>query len=152
MGWPWVDEAWRYLKDPAVLNYLAEAAKTWRKRNAALVIATQSVIDVTGTAGAEALLESMPTKIFLANPDLPEAAAKTFRLNDAEFHQVRSLIPKREMYVRRPTSSAVVRLEVDPESYWLYTSSPRDSAKRAEAIERHGLEEALTRLANDRSL
>ena len=66
-----VDEAWRYLKDPAVLNYLAEAAKTWRKSNAALVMATQSVIDVTGTAGAEALLESMPTKIFLANPDLP---------------------------------------------------------------------------------
>ena len=31
-----VDEAWRYLQDPAVLNYLAEAAKTWRKKNAAL--------------------------------------------------------------------------------------------------------------------
>ena len=26
-----VDEAWRYLRDPAVLAYLAEAAKTWRK-------------------------------------------------------------------------------------------------------------------------
>ena len=145
-----VDEAWRYLKDPAVLNYLAEAAKTWRKRNAALVMATQSVIDVTGTAGADALLESMPTKIFLANPDLPDAAARTFRLNDAEFHQVRSLIPKREMYLRRPTSAAVIRLEVDPQSYWLYTSSPRDSAKRAEAIRKYGLEEALERLARQR--
>ena len=30
-----VDEAWRYLQDPAVLAYLAEAAKTWRKKNAA---------------------------------------------------------------------------------------------------------------------
>ena len=145
-----VDEAWRYLRDPAVLNYLAEAAKTWRKRNAALVMATQSVIDVTGTSGAEALLESMPTKIFLANPDFPEAAARTFRLNEAEFHQIRSLIPKREMYLRRPTSAAVVRLEVDPESYWLYTSSPRDSAKRAEAISKYGLQEALKRLAGER--
>ena len=63
-----VDEAWRYLQDPAVLSYLAEAAKTWRKKNAALVVATQSAVDVTGTAGAEALLESMPTKLFLANP------------------------------------------------------------------------------------
>ena len=26
-----VDEAWRYLRDPAVLAYLAEAAKTWRE-------------------------------------------------------------------------------------------------------------------------
>ena len=51
-----VDEAWRYLQDPAVLSYLAEAAKTWRKKNAALIVATQSAVDVTGTAGAEALL------------------------------------------------------------------------------------------------
>ena len=47
-----VDEAWRYLQDPAVLSYLAEAAKTWRKKNAALIVATQSAVDVTGTAGA----------------------------------------------------------------------------------------------------
>ena len=66
-----VDEAWRYLKDPAVLSYLAEAAKTWRKRNAALIMATQSAGDVTQTPEAAGLLESMPTKIFLANPNLP---------------------------------------------------------------------------------
>ena len=30
-----VDEAWRYLQDPAVLSYLAEAAKTWRSGVAA---------------------------------------------------------------------------------------------------------------------
>ena len=47
-----VDKAWRYLEDPAVLSYLAEAAKTWRKKNAALIMATQSAVDVTGTAGA----------------------------------------------------------------------------------------------------
>ena len=46
-----VDEAWRYLSDPSVLAYLAEAAKTWRKRNAALVLATQSAGDVTATPG-----------------------------------------------------------------------------------------------------
>ena len=84
-----VDEAWRYLQDPAVLSYLAEAAKTWRKKNAALVIATQSAVDVTGTAGAEALLESMPTKLFLANPDLPDKAADTFRLNPSDRHTKR---------------------------------------------------------------
>ena len=66
-----VDEAWRYLRDPAVLAYLAEAAKTWRKKNAALIMATQSAVDVTSATGAEALLESMPTKLFLANPSYP---------------------------------------------------------------------------------
>ena len=48
-----VDEAWRYLQDPAVLSYLAEAAKTWRKKNAALIMATQSAVDVTGKTQAQ---------------------------------------------------------------------------------------------------
>ena len=146
-----VDEAWRYLRDPAVLSYLAEAAKTWRKKNAALIMATQSAVDVTGTAGADALLESMPTKLFLANPELPAKAADIFRLNPAEVATIRGLISKAASCIcggrRRPDR---LRLEVDPESYWLYTSSPRDAQARAEAVEQHGLEKALTYLSNQR--
>ncbi len=59
-----VDEAWRYLADPAVLTSLMEAAKTWRKRNAALILATQSVVDITANDMATALLEMLPTKMF----------------------------------------------------------------------------------------
>ena len=142
-----VDEAWRYLQDPAVLSYLAEAAKTWRKKNAALIIATQSAVDVTGTAGAEALLESMPTKLFLANPDLPDKAADTFRLNPSEVDTIRGLIPKRELYLRRTDAAGILRLEVDPASYWLYTSSPVDAHKRAEAVKKYGLVEAIEHLS-----
>ena len=142
-----VDEAWRYLADPTVLAYLAEAAKTWRKKNAALVLATQSAVDVTGTAGASALLESIPTKLFLANPELPEEAGELFRLNGSEVARIRELTPKRELYLRRPDEAAVLRLEVDPESYWLYTSSPLDAERRAEAVARHGLVRALEVLA-----
>ena len=142
-----VDEAWRYLQDPAILSYLAEAAKTWRKKNAALVIATQSAVDVTGTAGAEALLESMPTKLFLANPELPDKAAATFRLNPSEVNTIRGLIPKRELYLRRTDAAGILRLEVDPASYWLYTSSPVDAHKRAEAVRKYGLVEAIEHLS-----
>ena len=111
-----------------------------------MIVATQSAVDVTGTAGAEALLESMPTKLFLANPELPGKAAETFRLNPSEVNTIRGLIPKRELYLRRPEAAGVLRLEVDPESYWLYTSSPLDARKRAEAVERYGLEGALEQL------
>ncbi len=142
-----VDEAWRYLADPAVLAYLAEAAKTWRKKNAALVLATQSAVDVSGTAGASALLESIPTKLFLANPELPDETGELFRLNASEVARIRELTPKRELYLRRPDAAAVLRLEVDAESYWLYTSSPLDAERRAEAVEGHGLARALAVLA-----
>ena len=129
-----VDEAWRYLRDPVVLGRLTEAARTWRKRNAALILATQSVTDITQTPGASALLESMPTRLFLANPDFPEAGQATFQLSDDELRTVRELEPKRELYLRRPTTAAVLRLAVDPESYWLYTSS----AGRGAAARRDG--------------
>ena len=142
-----VDEAWRYMQDPAVLAYLAEAAKTWRKKNAALVLATQSAVDVTGTAGAAALLESIPTKLFLANPELPDEAGALFRLNESEVARIRELAPKRELYLRRPDEAAVLRLEVDPESYWLYTSSPLDAERRADAVATHGLARGLAVLA-----
>ena len=142
-----VDEAWRYMADPSVLAYLAEAAKTWRKKNAALVLATQSAVDVTGTPGASALLESVPTKLFLANPELPAEVGTLFRLNESEVARIREFTPKRELYLRRPDEAAVLRLEVDPESYWLYTSSPLDAEKRAEAVAKHGLVRALEVLA-----
>ena len=145
-----VDEAWRYLKDPSVLAYLAEAAKTWRKKNAALILATQSAVDVTGTVGADALLESMPTKLFLAIPDLPERAADIFRLNPSEVNTIRGLIPKRELYLRRTNSAGILRLEVDPASYWLYTSSAVDAKRRAEAVEQYGLRGAIEHLSKGR--
>ncbi|MDE2784435.1 MAG: hypothetical protein OXK77_15890, partial [Gemmatimonadota bacterium] len=98
---------------------------------------------VTGTPGASALLESVPTKLFLANPELPEEVGTLFRLNESEVSRVRELTPKRELYLRRPDEAAVLRLEVDPQSYWLYTSSPLDAEKRAEAVAKHGLVRAL---------
>ena len=104
-------------------------------------------MDVTGTAGAEALLESMPTKLFLANPELPEKAAETFRLNPAEVNTIRGLLPKRELYLRRTDAAGILRLEVDPASYWLYTSSPVDAQKRAEAVQQYGFTEAIEHLS-----
>ena len=144
-----VDEAWRYLRDPVVLERLVEAAKTWRKRNAALVLATQSVSDLTASleASASALLESMPSKVFLANPDFPASGKETFGLSDEEVRVIRELQPKQELLLRRSHASAILRLQVDPESYWLYTSSASEAAERAAAVERWGLEGAIQRLA-----
>ena len=145
-----VDEAWRYLRDPTVLARLVEAAKTWRKRNAALVLATQSVTDLTATPGTQTLLESMPTRLFLANPDFPAAGAETFGLSEDELKTIRGLEPKRELFLRRSNAAAVLKLVVDPESYWLYTSSATDAARRAAAVERWGVEGAIVRLAAGR--
>ena len=76
-----VDEAWRYLADPAVLAYLAEAAKTWRKKNAALVLATQSAVDVSGHGGRLGAAGVDPDQ---AVPGEPRASGRSRRPVPAE--------------------------------------------------------------------
>ena len=113
-------------------------------------MATQSAVDVTGTAGAEALLESMPTKLFLANPGPARKGRRHLPPQSFRNEHNPGLIPKRELYLRRTDAAGILRLEVDPASYWLYTSSPVDAAKRAASVEEHGLEQALEHLSKRR--
>src|SRR6202008_697380 len=41
-----LDEAWRFLRDSTIRAYVTEALKTWRKKNACLLLATQSSEDL----------------------------------------------------------------------------------------------------------
>ena len=101
-----VDEAWRYSARSGGAELIwPRPQRPGGRRTRRLIMATQSAVDVTGTAGADALLESMPTKLFLANPELPEKAADSFRLNPSEVATIRGLIPKRELYMRRPEAA-----------------------------------------------
>ena len=143
-----VDEAWKFLAEPATADYLGEAARTWRKRNAALVLATQSVADVVGGAASAALIESIPNRLYLSNRDLSDDAAAGLQLTPAEAGLIRGLLPKREMYVRGPGGAEVLMLNVDRRSYWLYTSNPRESERRAAALTKAGdLRSAIEELA-----
>ena len=143
-----VDEAWKFLAEPATANYMAEAARTWRKRNAALILATQSPSDVVSGAASGALIESIPNRLFLSNSDLSDEVAGRLQLSAEEAGVIRGLLPKREMYARSPQSSEVLSLNVDRRSYWLFTSNPQESERRAEVIERSGdLRAAIEELA-----
>ena len=143
-----VDEAWKFLAEPATADYMAEAARTWRKRNAALILATQSPSDVVSGAASGALIESIPNRLFLSNSDLSDEVAARLQLSKAEAAVIRGLLPKREMYARGAETSEVLSLNVDRRSYWLFTSNPQESERRAEVIQRTGdLRAAIEELA-----
>ena len=58
------------------------------------------------------------------------------------------MIPKREVYARNPTDREVLTLNVDRQSYWMFTSNPIEEEKRAAAILRAGnLQQAIEELA-----
>ena len=143
-----IDEAWVFLKNPAIQRYVVEALKTWRKHNAAMVLSTQSLDELKRSDILDVIIESCATKIFLANPDMDrDLYRRQFHLNDNEAELISGLIPKQQFLIKTPDLAKVANLRVDPKSYWLYTNDPYDNKKRKEAFETYGFEKGLEILA-----
>jgi type IV secretion system protein VirB4 len=139
-----MDEAWRFFRNATIRTYILEAVKTWRKRNAAMILATQSGDDLAQSELLPVLVESCATKMFLANPGMDrDAYRSTFHLNETEADMIARLIPKKQILIKRPDLAKVVNLNVDNVGYWLYTNSPYDNAKRRRAFAEHGFERGL---------
>jgi type IV secretion system protein TrbE len=147
-----MDEAWRFFRNDTIKQYIIEAVKTWRKRNAAMILATQSSDDLHRSELMSIIVESCATKIFLANPGMDrEAYRQTFHLNETETQKIANLLPKQQVLLKRPDRSKVLHLNVDPGSYWLYTNSPFDKKNPREVLERQGFERGLQQLAQERT-
>ena len=143
-----IDEAWVFLRNPSIRQYVTEALKTWRKHNAAMILSTQSLDELRRSELLDVIVESCATKIFLANPDMDQDLyRRQFHLNATEVEWISSLIPKRQFLIKTPELAKVANLNVDPRSYWLYTNDPYDNRKRQEAFDAHGFEKGLDVLA-----
>ena len=137
-----------FLKNPSIQRYIVEALKTWRKANAAMILSTQSLDELRRSEVLDVIIESCPTKIFLANPDMDrDLYRRQFHLNENEVDLISSLVPKQQFLIKTPELEKVVNLTVDRKSYWLYTNDPFDNRKRKEAFEAYGFEKGLDVLA-----
>jgi len=143
-----IDEAWIFLRNPSIQQYVIEALKTWRKHNAAMILSTQSLDELRRSELLDVIVESCATKIFLANPDMDqELYRRQFHLNDTEVNLIAGLIPKQQFLLKTPDLAKVANLHVDRRSYWLYTNDPYDNQRRKEAFETYGFEKGLDVLA-----
>jgi len=143
-----IDEAWVFLKNPSIQRYIVEALKTWRKANAAMILSTQSLDELRRSEVLDVIIESCPTKIFLANPDMDrDLYRRQFHLNENEVDLISSLVPKQQFLIKTPELAKVANLTVDRKSYWIYTNDPFDNRKRKEAFETYGFEKGLDVLA-----
>lgn len=143
-----IDEAWVFLRNPSIQQYIIEALKTWRKHNAAMILSTQSLDELKRSELLDLIVESCATKIFLANPNMDQDLYRhQFHLNDTEVEWISSLLPKRQFLIKTPEFAKVANLNVDRRSYWLYTNDPYDNRKRKEAFDAFGFEKGLDVLA-----
>jgi type IV secretion system protein VirB4 len=143
-----MDEAWRFIQHPTLRAYVQEGLKTWRKRNAAMILSTQAIDDFASADLLRTVVESCPTKLFLANPALDARQyAELFQLNEMELELLAGLIPRQQMLLKRPDVTKVLTLTVDPKSYWIYTNTPVDNERVAAMFRDYGFEAGLDRLA-----
>jgi type IV secretion/conjugal transfer VirB4 family ATPase len=143
-----LDEAWLFIKNETIRSYIVAAQKTWRKHNAAMILATQSIKELEESGMLAIVAESCPTKIFLANPEMNrQVYREAFHLNDTEIDIIADLIPPSQMLIRKAQSSKKVRLNVDSVSYWIATNNARDNLLKREAFAQYGIAEGVRQLA-----
>jgi type IV secretion/conjugal transfer VirB4 family ATPase len=145
-----IDEAWIFLKNQTIREWITRAEKTWRKKNAAMILATQSVVELVASEMLHVVNESCPTKIFLANPSIDRKLyAEIFQLNDTQLELLASLQSKRDVLLIQPGVTKKLLLEVDSLTYWIATNNARDNLRKQEYFAHFGPELGLLRLAED---
>ena len=145
-----LDEAWLFIKNETIRSYVVQAQKTWRKHNAAMILATHSVKELEESGMLQIVSESCPTKIFLANPEMDRNLYReAFHLNDTELDLIAGLVPPGQMLIRKAQSSKKVQLNVDSVSHWMATNSAPENLIKREYFAQFGIAEGLRRLAED---
>ena len=128
-----LDEAWTFLDDPLFAARIREWLKTLRKKNVAVVFATQSLADIERSSIAPALIESCPTRIFLPNDRALEPQARAvyarFGLNDRQIEILATATPKRDYYAQTARGNRLFDLALGSVALALCGSSSPDDQR-----------------------
>jgi len=113
-----LDEAWTFIDNSLFAEKIRDWLKTLRKKNAAVIFATQSVSDVLEKPITSAIMESCLTKIFLPNPEArsqnSSAAYRKIGLTDRQIEILAFAIPKRQYYYTSPNGQRLFDLGLGP--------------------------------------
>lgn len=138
-----IDEAWVFFAHELFQKKILDWLKTFRKKNTAVVLATQNLSDVFKSSIEAVLLENCPTKILLANPEAKSPETRNYYtrlgLNEREVDIVSAMQPKRHYYICKPEGRRVVSLGLGPVALaFLGASGDRDRAAYKALIKTHG--------------
>jgi len=112
------DEVWIMLANARFAAKFEEWLRTCRKKNAAVVLATQSLADVANCPIRDVILESCPTKLYLPNAEArnPQTAElyRKFGLSDAQIEMIAAATPKEHYYYVSPLGRRLFSLALTP--------------------------------------
>jgi len=107
-----------FLDSPLFAMRIREWLKTLRKKNVAVVFATQSLADIAASSIAPAIIESCPTRIYLPNDRAIEAQIREiyerFGLNQRQIEIIARATPKQDYYAQTARGNRLFELDLGP--------------------------------------
>jgi len=152
-----LDEAWIFLDHPLFAARIREWLKVLRKRNVAVLFATQSLADIASSTIAPAIIESCPQRILLPNdravePQFREAYG-AFGLNERQIELVSRATPKRQYYLQSARGNRLFELDLGPVALALCgASDPVTQARIDTLLAEFGRDEFVARFLADAGL
>ncbi|MGF6906833.1 hypothetical protein [Fusobacterium sp. PH5-44] len=145
------DEAWAFVKNKKAAEKMNEQLKTFRKKNASVIFASQSMADAIKSPLFNSLLDNCFTRIYLPNPtamsEIQMEAYRTFELNDKEIEIISRITPKRQYYFKNPDGSRLFELALsDLEIAYVATAAieeqnvAKDIYKKINSVEEFNVE------------
>jgi type IV secretion system protein VirB4 len=124
-----IDEGWRALDDGGFADKIKEWLKTLRKKNVSVIFSSQSLADIEASPIAPVLVESCPTRIFLANERAIEpqitAVYERFGLNARQIEIIARATPKRDYYCQSRRGNRLFELGLGSVALALCASSDK---------------------------
>lgn len=124
----YLEEAWFLLDNEKFAKGIDNWLRTLAKKNAWLVMATQSLAEVARSKIFATIIDNIPNRIFLPNQQAMAHAdmyRNLFMLNDEQINRIRNAIPKRNYYIVTPRLSRMVDVHLPPEIMAVVRSDER---------------------------
>jgi type IV secretion system protein VirB4 len=143
-----IDEFWQAADKPIFVDMANDIAKTGRKREVALMLATQSARDALNSPMAHTLKEQFPTKIFYGDSEAsPEDLIDGLGLTVTEYKTVTQVLPRMQhsFLIKRPGASVIVRHDLSRALAQVSVLSGRDRTYglMRDLQDKHGREPSL---------
>ena len=115
----YVEEAWYMLSNPAFAHRMEDWLRTFRKKRAFVVFATQALDEIARLPNIGSFVANIPTQIFLPSVKSSvhgqaELYRQVFGTTDAQMALLAQAIPKRDYLLVRPTVTRLVNTKMPP--------------------------------------
>ncbi|KCV59130.1 type IV secretion system protein PtlC [Bordetella bronchiseptica 99-R-0433] len=104
-----MDEAWKWIDDPAFAEFAGDQQLTIRKKNGLGVFSTQMPSSLLGATVAASLVQQCATEIYLPNPRADRAEyLDGFKCTETEYQLIRSMAEDSHLFLVKQGQQAVV--------------------------------------------